>query len=80
MATVHDKSYCRWERCEICTIRNFEREREDIHKIFMIVYCSHFLLQGIFLTQGSNPGFLHCGWILYRLNHWGSLKHLSIQF
>ena len=24
----------------------------------------HFLLQGIFLTQGSNPGLLHCRWIL----------------
>ena len=27
----------------------------------------HLLLQGIFLTQGSNPSFLHCGGILYRL-------------
>ena len=25
----------------------------------------HFLLQGIFLTQGSNPNLLHCRWILY---------------
>ena len=25
----------------------------------------HFLLQGIFLTQGSNPCLLHCRWILY---------------
>ena len=25
----------------------------------------HFLLQGIFLTQGSNPGFLHSSPILY---------------
>ena len=25
----------------------------------------HFLLQGIFLTQGSNLYFLHCWWILY---------------
>ena len=25
----------------------------------------HFLLQGIFLTQGSNPHLLHCRWILY---------------
>ena len=25
----------------------------------------HFLLQGIFLTQGSNPRLLHCGWIFY---------------
>ena len=31
-------------------------------------YWSHSLLQGIFLTQGSNPGLLHCRWILYHLN------------
>ena len=31
----------------------------------------HFLLQGIFLAQGSNPGLLHCGQTLYRLNHQG---------
>ena len=30
------------------------------------------LLQGIFLTQGSNPGLLHCSWILYCLSHQGS--------
>ena len=29
----------------------------------------HFLLQGIFLTQGSNPGLLHCRQILYCLSH-----------
>ena len=27
------------------------------------------LLQGIFPTQGLNPGLLHCRWILYHLNH-----------
>ena len=27
------------------------------------------LLQGIFPTQGSHPCLLHCGWILYQLNH-----------
>ena len=32
----------------------------------------HFLLQGIFLTQGLNPGLLHCGQILYCLSHQGS--------
>ena len=31
------------------------------------------LLQGIFLYQGSNPGFLHCRRILYHLSHQGSL-------
>ena len=30
------------------------------------------LLQGIFPTQGSNPGLLHCRWILYQLSHQGS--------
>ena len=29
----------------------------------------HALLQGIFSTQGSNPGLLHCRWNLYRLSH-----------
>ena len=32
----------------------------------------HFLLQGIFPTQGSNPGLLHCRQILYRLSYEGS--------
>ena len=30
------------------------------------------LLQGIFPTQGLNPGLLHCRWILYPLSHQGS--------
>ena len=30
------------------------------------------LLQGIFPTQGSNPGLLHCRRILYQLSHKGS--------
>ena len=34
--------------------------------------CCHFLLQGIFLTQGSNPGLLRCRQILYQLNYKGS--------
>ena len=33
---------------------------------------SRFLLQGIFSTQGSNPGLLHCRQILYHLSHQGS--------
>ena len=33
---------------------------------------SHSLLQGIFLTQGSNPGLLHYRQILYHLSHQGS--------
>ena len=33
---------------------------------------SHSLPRGIFPTQGSNPGLLHCRWILYQLSHQGS--------
>ena len=33
--------------------------------------CCHFLFQGIFPTQGSNLGLLHCRQILYRLSHQG---------
>ena len=32
----------------------------------------HFLLQGIFLTQGSNPGLPHCIQMFYHLSYEGS--------
>ena len=35
------------------------------------------LSQGIFQTQGSNPGLLHCRWILYQLSHKGSPRILE---
>ena len=35
------------------------------------------LLQGIFPTQGSNPGLQHCRWILYQLSHKGSSRILE---
>ena len=34
-------------------------------------------LQGIFPTQGSNPGLPHCRWILYQLSHKGSPRILE---
>ena len=37
----------------------------------------HALLQGIFLTQGSNPSLLHCRQILYCLSHQGSPRILE---
>ena len=36
----------------------------------------HFLLQGIFPTQGLNPGLPHCRQMLYCLSHQGSPKIL----
>ena len=41
------------------------------------------LLQGIFPTQSSNLGLLHCRWILYHLSHQGSpgmLEWLAYPF
>ena len=35
------------------------------------------LLQGIFPTQGLNPGLPHCRWILYYLSHQGSPRILK---
>ena len=35
----------------------------------------HFLLQGIFPTQGSNPGLPHCRQTLYHLSHQGSPQY-----
>ena len=37
----------------------------------------HALLQGIFPTQGLNPGPLHCRQILYHLSHQGSPRILE---
>ena len=39
---------------------------------------SPFLPQGIFPTQGLNPGLLHCRQILYQLSHKGSPRILEV--
>jgi len=38
----------------------------------------HDLLQGVFPTQGWNPGFLNYRWILYSLSHRGSYMYIAI--
>ena len=40
----------------------------------------HFLLQGIFPTQGSNLGLLHYRLIPYHLSHQGSLKNICCNY
>ena len=40
---------------------------------------NYFLLQGIFLTQGLNPGLLRCRQILYCLSHQGSPFRFLIE-
>ena len=40
---------------------------------------SHYLVQGIFLTQELNLGLLHCRHILYHLSHLGRPINLQIK-
>ena len=40
--------------------------------------CCLFLLEGVFLTQGSYPSLLHCRWILYLLSHQGRVFKIQI--
>ena len=40
----------------LCSLRNSPGQNAGVGNLF--------LLQGIFLTQGSNPGLPHCRWIL----------------
>ena len=47
----------------------------SVHGILQAVILEwgcHVLLQGIFPTQGSNPGLPHCGQTLYPLSQQGS--------
>ena len=53
------------------TMQSMEFSRPDIGM------GSLFLLWGIFPTQGSNPGLLHCRWILYQLSQKGSPRILE---
>ena len=41
----------------------------------ILEWVAHPLLQGIYPTQGWNPGLLQCRQILYQLNHQGSQNH-----
>ena len=74
-----------WNLCKICTLVN-ESESHSVmsnslrpHGLYSpwnspgqnAGVGSLSLLQGIFPTQGSNPGLLHSGQILYQLSHQG---------
>jgi len=54
------------------TIQSMEFSRPEY-------WCGLSLLQGIFPTQGSNPGLPHCRRILYQLSHKGSPREYIIH-
>ena len=47
---------------------SMNRPKMESRPYEFLLHC-HFLLQGIFPTQGLNLGFLHCRQILYHLSH-----------
>ena len=55
----------------LCDLMNYSPPAFSVHGYFSgknaEVGC-HALLQGIFPTQGLNPGLLHCRQILYHLS------------
>ena len=57
-----------WFFCDPMDYKSMEFSRPE--------YCLS-LLQGIFPTQGLNPGLPHCGQILYQLSHKGSPRILE---
>ena len=68
--SVHTQSYL-----TLCNPVDYNLQGSSVHSIFpgknTGMGC-RFLLQGIFLSQGSNPGLLHCRQILYQLSYEGS--------
>ena len=64
----------------LCDPMDYSLPGFSIHGIFpgknTGVGC-YFLLQGIFLAQGSNLGLPHCRQMLYRLSHQGSEGHVN---
>ena len=54
----------------------------SVHGIFQAIvleWIDYFLLQGIFPTQGLNPGLLRCRQTLYCLSHWGSRQLIILK-
>ena len=59
----------------LCDPMDCSIQGSSVHEIFqarVLQWGCHFLLQGIFPTQGLNPGLLHCRQTLYLLSHQGS--------
>ena len=64
----------------LCDPMDYSLLGSSVHGHFqakLLEWISHSLLQGVFLTQGSNLGLLHCRRILYYLSHQGSPRRLA---
>ena len=67
----------------LCESMDLSLPGSAIHGILQVrILGCYFLLQGIFLNQGSNPGLPHCRQTLQPLSHQGipTLQHICQQF
>ena len=53
------------------------RVRHDWSNLAAAAAAAFTFSRGVIPTQGSNPGLLHCRWILYQLSHKGSPRILE---
>ena len=59
----------------LCNPMDCSPPGSSVHEIFqarILEWVAISFSRGIFPTQGSNPGFLHCRQILYQLSYKGS--------
>ena len=71
---------CHFSHVQLCDPMNCSPPGSSVHRDSPLKYTGvgcHAFLQGIFPTQGSNPGLLHCRQILYHLSHQGSPRILE---
>ena len=63
----------------LCNPMDYSLPDFSDHGVFQARVGCHFLLQGIFLIQGSNPGFPHCRQTLYPPSHQRSPHYLLMK-
>ena len=71
-AVVKSESVSHISRVRLCNHMDCSPPGSSVHGILQARILQSVAipsLQGIFLTQGSNPGLLHCRQILYHLSH-----------
>ena len=79
---IPDNILSTWKQSETCSVVSNSLWRHGLYNPWNspgqntgVSSLSH--LQGMFPTQGSNPGFLYCRRILYQLSHKGSPRILE---
>ena len=69
----------------LCNPMDCSLPGSSVHGIFQAIILEwvpgcYFLLQGIFLSQGLNPGLLHCRQTFYHLSYQGYILYMCYQY